>query len=154
MSAFAMVQRESDTGPVFESARADGGKPVQDAIASIVTYIPTEIITIYTALVAWQAEKQGADRPLELRYFLVPWIASPLLVLFIWKFITGRNKTGLQFPGWAVAASIISFPFWAATLQPTPLSAWSDYDATFTGVVLIVASIVIGLGAQAFGPQP
>ena len=154
MSALGMVQREMAADSVAEAVDGAGGDQIQDALTSIVTYIPTEIVTFYTAVIAWRGEALGEGKPMEWGYFIAFWIASPLLVLFMWKFIAGRNRPALPFPGWAVAASIISFPFWAATLKPSPFTAWPDYNATLAGLLLVGASLAIGLGARAWGPQP
>jgi hypothetical protein len=158
MSAFGMVgyQARAHNRPVVnadEAVSTSGASTIEELVATIVTYIPAEAVTVFTGIVAWRAKNLAQDKPLEWRYFIFGWVFSALVVVALWYANRRRDNT-FPFPGFALVMSILAFPFWAGALQPTPFSDWDFYRTGGAAAALGVATIVIGIVGKIWGPEP
>jgi RsiW-degrading membrane proteinase PrsW (M82 family) len=140
---------------------ATGGTPdSQSAVTSglkvIVAYIPTEVITLYVAvLAAIQHPLAGlrSNSP-ELKSM---WIAyyvflacTPLVVWLVYAAkVRAANKnlpvSPRTWPLWEMFAATVAFTAWAFALPNTPFQVESWYSSAIAGVVVLVISTLLGL---------
>ena len=157
-----------------ERAAAAGKDPTNENTASIAlktvtTYIPTEIITLYVALVG-ALQPGAAGTP---SYFTSRWIAFGIFLvltpLAIWAAFASKlasdNKKlpiGLRYwPTWEMVAGTIAYAAWAIGLPDSPFGQFPWYSAAIGGFAVLATSTMLGMVAGLFqrelaatGPAP
>ena len=127
---------------------------VDTAFNVLFGYIPTEILTLYVAVLATihQPNKVTSGEWIAFWSFLV---ATPVVVWLVY----GAKLKALQkalplslatWPVWEMFAATIAYCAWALALPNTPFSEFAWYSAGLSGVVVLVASTVLGLLAPFF----
>lgn len=144
-----------------EIAGAAGGKTtpenqVNTAIRTLTTYIPTEILMLYVAvLAALQPSAKEAAATSSWATFWCFLIATPLVT---WIVYVGKVKTSgkpfpwapLKWPLWEMAAGAIAYVAWAFALPTTPFSSLAWYSAALAGIMVLITSTILGLLAPLF----
>jgi hypothetical protein len=132
--------------------------PAIAALNIIVTYIPTEILTLYVAIVAFlqssEATKPGLTTWITFWAFL---FATPVVVwiLFATKVKSAGGSLPLHprvWPWWAMIAATIAYAAWAFALPDTPFRAFDWYSGTLGGIAVLVVSAGLGLIGGLVGP--
>ena len=132
------------------------------ALAAIAAYIPTEILTVYVAILATfgvTATTSGgsatdtAATPLPLYIGFV--LLSPIVVwaLYAAKVRQADKKLPVAFrtwPKWEMAAALIAYSAWAAALPASPLGAFGWFNQAAAGVVALIVSMLLGVFAPVF----
>lgn len=144
-----------------EIAGAAGGKgtpesQVNAAFRTLTTYIPTEILTLYVAVLA--ALQQSTTASVTSPSWAVFWgflIATPIVnwVVYITKVKTAGRPipwAPWKWPLWEMAAGTIAYVAWAFALPPTPFASLAWYSTGLAGIVVLIASTVLGLLAPLF----
>ena len=148
-------------------AEERGQKPetastASSALAAIAAYIPTEILTVYVAILATfgvTATAEGgtatatAATPLPIYIAFV--ILSPLVVwaLYAAKVRQANKKLPVSvrtWPKWEMAAALIAYAAWAAALPASPLGTFSWFNQAAAGVVALIVSMLLGVFAPVF----
>ncbi len=144
-----------------EIAGAAGGKAtpesqVNAAIRILTTYIPTEILTLYVAVLA--ALQPSTTLAVASPSWAIFWwflIATPLVIWLV--YITKAKSEGkpvpwapLKWPLWEMAAGAIAYVAWAFALPNTPFASLPWYSTGLAGVIVLIASTVLGLLAPLF----
>ena len=144
-----------------EIAGAAGGKAIQEsqvnaAIRTLTTYIPTETLTLYVAVLA--ALQPPTKAAVESPSWTIFWwflIATPLVIWLV--YITKAKTAGkpipwapLKWPLWEMAAGTIAYVAWAFTLPKTPFASLAWYSTGLAGVIVLITSTVLGLLAPLF----
>lgn len=143
-----------------ENSRAS--TPATSTLSSIAAYIPTEILTVYVAVVAALG---SGDRTVQWVAFWFFLIVTPIVV---WLTYAGkvRQATGTvpgairEWPKWEMVAATIAYLAWAFALPETPFAELSFYSAAIAAVVVLVVTTAIGLvapvvqGPLATSPRP
>lgn len=157
-------QRRTDVGkPEFvprtlpEVAGAASGKqepdtPVNTALRTMVTYIPTEVITLYVAVVAALHPTAGGTVPTSPLLFWIFLAGTPFV---IWVVYAAKVKDAGKplptstrtWPVWEMSAGTLAFAAWALALPQQP---FPRYPAALGGVVVLVTSTDLGLLAPLF----
>jgi hypothetical protein len=140
------------------------GNPVTSALQAIVTYIPTEIVTVYVAVLATiggaaTAAAAGAEAATPIEVFLVFILLTPLVTwgLYATKAVTAGKGLPLSlaaWPKWEMAAGTISFAVWGAALPQSPLERFDWFSIALAGVVALVVSMLLGVFAPLFSRAP
>jgi len=161
-------QSRSDVGdPAYyprtftEIAGAAGGKPaaesqVNAAVRTLTTYIPTETLTLYVAVLAALAPPAGAMAPgTAWKVFWCFLLATPVVVWLV--FVTKLKTEGkpipwafLKWPLWEMAAGTIAYVAWAFSLPASPFATLAWYSAALAGIVVLVVSTGLGLLSPLF----
>lgn len=142
-------------------AGAAGGNPeaespVNAAMRMLTTYIPTETLTLYVAILAalqpFQTATEVSSRWTVFYSFL---IATPIIIWLVYMVkvrIAGKSIPGspLKWPLWEMVAGTIAYVAWAFALPATPFSKLTWYSAGIAGIVVLVASTILGLVAPLF----
>jgi len=160
-------QRRADTprpnpGNLPQLEEAVGGQQgstnsVTSALSAIATYIPSEILTLYVAVIAAQTPAQGlatgmAPGWLTLVLFAV---ATPLVVWVLYATKVGAANKPLpivptKWPVWEMASATIAFLAWSFAMPQTPFGGQTWYSAPLAGIAVLVVSTSLGLVAPLF----
>lgn len=141
---------------------ADGAgqpeNPVTTALKVIVTYIPTEVLTLYVAVLAAIHNPERKELGPEWITFVCFLVATPVVVwlLFAAKVKSARKAipwAPSQWPIWEMAAATIAYAAWAFALPDTPFRDWSWYSSALSGVIVLIVSAALGLLAPLFQQQ-
>jgi hypothetical protein len=134
------------------AAAAAAPAPARTPLAAVVTYIPTEIIAVYVAVVAAMTAP-GAAGPTSFAAwvaFAAFLIATPIVVWLTYaaKVQSGRSNLPTdpsRWPRWEMAAGTVAFAVWAFALPQTPFISFGWYTPAVAGVAILVVSTSIGL---------
>ena len=170
--ANAAIGRRQDYEPVGDVPRtltdiskAAGGSSapsnqLTSALNVIVAYIPTEVLTLYVAVVAALGNATGSTSGLHTSPGLVVafWaflVATPVTVwvLYAVKLQTDKKQLPLapsQWPVWEMTAGTIAYTAWAMALPNNPFVTAVWYSSGLTAVILLVSSTFLGLVAPLF----
>ena len=147
-------QRRTDTPgtpPATSSsiAAATGEQPgaesgVTTSMKVIATYIPTEILTLYLAVVA-AVEGTTGWTAFFLFLFLTPTV--------VWLVYATRVKTSerrmpvspAEWPMWEMFAATVAYLAWAFALPATPFATFAWYSSAVAGIVVLATSMMLGL---------
>jgi hypothetical protein len=150
----AEIARAAATPPTAEgipSARAGPGETaaqIDTAFNVLFGYIPTEILTLYVAvLAAVHEEKITAADWIAFWSFLV---ATPIVVWLVYaaKVKAAGKALPLEFaawPVWEMFAGTVAFCAWAFALPNAPFSEYPWHSSALSGVAVLVGSTVLGL---------
>jgi hypothetical protein len=113
---------------------------VGSALSVIVTYIPSEILTLYVAILALLQPGSLESRAVVLAVFL---LLTPLTVWLLYSLKKGARDassgtTRPWLPLWEMAAASVCFAVWAAALPQSPFP-WPRVAAV---VVLVTATFL------------
>ncbi len=139
-----------------EPARRRGG--VRQAADSIVTYIPTEIVTVYvaaTAAIHAAGSKPGTGQWVLLAVLLVltPTTTWALFAAKIHGLGESMPAAPRNWPWLHMIIASIAFLLWSFTLPNTPFEELRWYTPGLAAVVLLVGTMVLGLAAPFFRPS-
>ena len=158
--------RRRDVEPVGEAMRTTGEiaqataeakatqNPVTTALSAIAAYIPTEVLTLYVAVLA--ATRGGGDESTQgptTGDWVAVWaflVGTPVVVwlLYAAKVRTANKPLPLspsRWPRWEMFAATVAFVAWAVALPQTPFADFSWYSAALAGVIVLVVSGLLGL---------
>ena|SRR5436190_141677 len=141
------------TAAEIEAATAgtpDSQSPATTAMKLIATYIPTEILTLYVAVLGALQGPQGVStRSLRIAFvfFLV---LTPIIVwlTFAAKVRAAKMRLPLRpntWPFWEIFAATIAYGAWAFALPDSPLKDFSWYSPALAGVIVLAISTILGL---------
>jgi hypothetical protein len=117
-------------------------------------YIPTEILTLYVAVLA-ALHKPGQVTNVEWRTFIGFLIATPIVVWLVYARRVIANAKPLpilpsQWPLWEMFAATVAYLAWAFALPDTPFSTYTWYSSAIAAVTVLLASGILGLVAPLF----
>jgi len=128
---------------------------VSKALKSIGTYIPTEVMATYLAILAIVPTNRGHG--FQWLMFWLFLIATPLVV---WLGIMAAHKSSgrafvgkpiSQWPWWSMIAATVAFAAFVLVLPGSVMNDVSWYEAWMGSVAIILSAFVLGLGDQVFG---
>jgi hypothetical protein len=143
-----------DAAPVAANSVAKAAGNATDALQVVAAYIPTEILTLYVAVLA-ALHQSGQDIRNGWFVFIVFLFATPAVV---WLVFAGKIKAAnknipwkpKQWPLWEMFAAAFAYVAWAFTLPTNPFTQLSWYSASVAGLVVLTVSIILGLIAPIF----
>lgn len=171
--ANAAIGRNPDFPPLESTpqtfgqiAQAAGTNPPEDngigtALQIITTYIPTEVLTLYVAVIA-ALRPVTAGSSLSL---MSHWIAFAVFLVFVpaavWVVfatkVSGRHLplplNLRQWPKWEMIAGTLAYVTWAIGLPDTPFAMFSWYSSAIGGVIVLVGATLLGMVAPLFQRQ-
>jgi hypothetical protein len=140
--------------PIGAPPSSTSGNAVNTALHVLFGYIPTEILTLYVAVLAALHQPNKISQA-EWNTFWVFLIATPIVVWLVYsaKVMAAKKPTPLapsQWPIWEMFAATVAYFAWAFALPNTPLSEYSWYSSAIAAIVVLIASTVLGLIAPFF----
>jgi len=132
-----------------EAALQESSTQIDTALHVLFGYIPTEILTLYVAVLAavQQPNKVTSADWIAFWSFLA---ATPIVVWLVYGTkVKAANKTlplavG-AWPLWEMLAATVAYCAWAFALPNTPFGEYSWYSSALSGVAVLVASTFLGL---------
>lgn len=127
---------------------------VNTALHVLFGYIPTEILTLYVAVVAAVNPKGSATSSAIPAAWPVFWaflVSTPVVVWVVYaaKVRSGGKPLSFHLPGWEMVAATIAFAAWAFALPKSPFSDFG-WQSAAAPIVVLVTSTVLGLLAPLF----
>ena len=149
------------TPAVGAAAGAPPANPTDTALHLLFGYIPTEVLTVYLAVVAALQAPSAAPVAActvpdgSMRVFVIFLVATPLIV---WVVFAGKLRGAGKdlplkpslWPLWEMIAGTIAFAAWAFALPNNPFKCDSWYKPSFAAIAVLVSSTVLGLFATLF----
>jgi hypothetical protein len=131
---------------------ASSNTAFETAMNVLFGYVPTEIITLYVAVLA-AIGTNGAAKGGQVATFWAFFVATPIVIWLVYgiKVIATGKPVSLAFktwPVWEMVAGTIAFFAWALALPNAPYVEW--YSQALAGVGVLIASTVLGLLAPYF----
>jgi hypothetical protein len=130
--------------------QATGGLPetqnaVTSALNTIVTYIPTEVLTLYIAFAAALASEMS-----EWINFWCFLAVTPVCVWLVYcaKVVNAAKPIPLAptaWPLWEMGAAAASFAAWAFAFPGSPFRAFSWYSGSIAGLTVLTVVTLLGL---------
>ncbi|HEV3167018.1 MAG TPA: hypothetical protein VGZ22_23615 [Isosphaeraceae bacterium] len=182
MSLYAIAKREVDAlatpadepppeptggGPIATAvlepappARPAGAVPVGttgvgQALSSIGTYIPTEVMATYLAILAAIPSDRGHGFQ-----WLMFWVFLIFTPIVVWLGVAvARQSQGIvvkpaqQWPWWSMIAATVAFAAFVVVLPGSVTRDISWYEAWMGTVAIILSAFVLSIGDQLFGSR-
>jgi hypothetical protein len=129
--------------------------PMTAALAVIVTYVPTEVLTLYVAVLAAITHPEGRDSSGVWVAFWVFLVATPLIVWLVYAAKVRSVKRRLpsrpsEWPVWEMVAGTLAYVAWAVSLPNAPFLGRLGLPATLAAVIVLVTAAALGLLAPLF----
>lgn len=152
------------TTPPLVAAVPPGGAPVKPGGAAsapldttfnvLFGYIPTEVVTLYVAVLA-AIQHVGKATYTDWLAFGIFLFATPVIVWLVFgaKLLTLQKPLPLKFgqwPVWEMFAATVSYTAWGFALPHSPFTEYSWYSSALSGLAVVVASTLLGLLAPLF----
>lgn len=140
--------------PAPGGAAPQGAAPIDTAFHILFGYIPTEVLTLYVAVLA-TIQQPNKVTPAMWTTFWCFLIATPIVVWFVYGAKLKAAQKPLPFgygawPIWEMFAATVAYCAWVFALPNSPFLEYPWYSAALSGVVVLVASTVLGLIAPFF----
>lgn len=174
MTNVALLRR-SDIPPVGEApstireraAATSGTDATQAGIGGafqvIVTYIPTEIVALYTSIATALTPVDGSVKPgAELPSWIAFWACLIMTPASVWLLYAGKVRQASkplplrvsQWPLWEMSAATIAFTAWAFSMPSSPFRSFGQfYSPGIAAIAIPFAATLLTLLANVFqGP--
>jgi len=140
--------------PVPEGIASQGAAPIDTAYNVIFGYIPTEVLTLYIAVLATIQQPNKVTQAMWVTFWCF-FIATPIVVWLVYGAKLKAAQKPLPFrygawPVWEMFAATIAYCAWAFALPNSPFVEYSWYSSALSGVIVLVASTLLGLVAPFF----
>ena len=127
---------------------------VTSALKVIATYIPTEVLTLYVAVLAAIRVPDQNNQDLKVAFYsfllitpLAVWLVYAAKVKAVGKKLPLAPKS---WPLWEMFAATVAYAAWALTLAQNPFVVSSWYSPALAAVVVLIVSTFVGLLAPLF----
>lgn len=122
---------------------------VTAALKAIASYVPTEVLTVYVAVIATLQAGNGMGTTGVLAF----WIFLAMTPIVVWLVFAAKLRAGGQplpwpvhtWPLWEMSAAAVAFAAWALALPDNPFKASAWYSPGVAGVGVLIASMTLGL---------
>jgi len=125
------------------------------ALSSIGTYIPTEVMATYLAILAAIPTDRG--RGVQ---WLMFWIFLILTPIVVWLGVAvARQTQGIlvkpaqQWPWWSMIAATVAFAAFVVVLPGSVTRDISWYEPWMGSIAILFSAFVLGIGDQFFGSR-
>ena len=129
---------------------------VSTTLKTLTTYVPTETLTLYVALIAALQPTPDSTTPISL--WIAFWIFFVFTPLAIWityasKISADGKKLPIRpqyWPKWEMLAGTIAYTAWSVGLPGSPFSVFTWYSSAVAGFIVLIASTFLGMIAGLF----
>ena len=146
-----------DMPPAPEPPPGEGQASMETTMNVLFGYIPTEIITLYVAVIAALGAPETTTGAWSSAWttFWVFIVATPLVTWLVYGAKLKNLKLPLPlafnaWPLWEMCAATAAFAAWAFALPNSPFGHFDWYSSALSGLVVLIASTVLGLLAPFF----
>ena len=129
------------------------------ALGAIVTYFPTEVNVLYTAIIAAITNSDTTSRAGQWVAWWGLLAAAPIVVWLVYAArLRGEGKNlpadPRTWPAMEMIFSQIAFAVWGAALPDSPFEDFDWYSPALAGVAVLAVTAALGLVAPVFGRRP
>jgi hypothetical protein len=132
-----------------------GTTGIGQALSSIGTYIPTEVMATYLAILAAIPSDRGHGFQ-----WLMFWVFLIFTPIVVWLGVAvARQTQGIvvrpaqQWPWWSMIAATVAFTAFVVVLPGSVTRDISWYESWMGTVAIILSAFVLGIGDQLFGSR-
>jgi len=155
------IATAATTRPTTTPPQVPPGKPPAAAPATVDTafnvlfgYIPTEVLTLYVAVLA-VVQQEGKVTRTDWVAFWIFLFATPVIVWLVYaaKLKTVQKTLPLNFsawPVWEMFVATAAYTAWAFALPQSPFTEYGWYSSALSGLAVLVVSTLLGLLAPFF----
>lgn len=153
-ASFTTPTADLDTAPAPGGGTLQGAASIDTAFNVLFGYIPTEVLTLYVAVLASIQQPNKVTQAMWITFWCFL-IATPIVVWLVYGAKLKAAQKPLPFrygvwPVWEMFAATVAYSAWAFALPNSPFHEQSWYSAALSGVIVLVASTVLGLIAPFF----
>ena len=128
--------------------------PVDTTYNVLFGYIPTEVLTLYVAVLA-AVQQAGKVTSTDWLVFWIFLFATPIIVWLVYgaKLKSLQKPLPLNFgawPVWEMFAAMAAYTAWSFALPNSPFTQYGWYSSALSGLAVLVASTLLGLLAPFF----
>jgi hypothetical protein len=128
--------------------------PVDTTFNVLFGYIPTEVLTLYVAVLA-AVQQAGKVTPNDWLVFWIFLCATPVIVWLVYgaKLKNLQKPLPLKFgawPVWEMFAGTAAYTAWTFALPNSPFTEYGWYSSALSGLAVLVVSTLLGLLAPIF----
>jgi hypothetical protein len=136
-------------------AANQGANGVNTALNVLFGYIPTEVLTLYVAVLA---AIQKPDKVTQAQW-IVFWSFLAFTPIVVWIVYAAKVRIARggalptafrAWPVWEMLAATVAYVAWAFALPQTPFTQYLWYSSALAGAAVLVTSTVLGLLAPLF----
>ncbi len=129
---------------------ADSQSAVTTALKVIVTYIPTEVLTLYVAVIAAIRIPNQTNYPPLWKTFYCFLVATPIVVWLVYAAKCSAAGKPIPvspraWPIWEMFAATVAYVTWAFALPQTPFQQFNWYTPALSGIMVMIVSTLLGL---------
>jgi hypothetical protein len=129
--------------------------PVTAALAVVVSYIPTEVLALYVAILAAVNDPQNPSASLVWGIFVAFLIATPIIVWMVYAAKVRSEGKPLpkqlrQWPIWEMVAGTVAYAAWAVSLPDAVILESLGWPTPLAAVIVLTISAALGLFAPLF----
>ncbi|SRR6266404_3974457 len=157
----------TNTGEIEQAkgGTAESRSAMTSTISTITTYIPTEILTLYVAVLG-ALQPASADQTPSRAEWIAFYFFLAATPVFVWLLYAAKVKNAQKlvplaprkWPMWEMVAATIGYLVWAFALPNSPFREFAQYgwySQALGGVIVLVVSTTLGLIAPIVqGPLP
>jgi hypothetical protein len=145
---------QSLAGSNAPTAPLPSANAVNTALHILFGYIPTEVLTLYVAVLAAIHQKGTVARA----DWIIFWsflVGTPLAVLLVYagKVRAAQPQASINLPTWPIwemLAATAAYFAWAFALPDPAFSEYPWYSPALAGIIVLVTSTILGLVAPLF----
>lgn len=131
---------------------------VSTALTTLTTYVPTETLTLYVALVAALQPAANETNPSTTGSWIAFWFFLFFTPLAVWvtfatKLVSDKKESPLRlrfWPKWEMIAGTLAYVAWAIGLPDSPFSDFAWYSSSVAGFAVLITSTILGMVAGLF----
>jgi hypothetical protein len=158
---YYQIAQAAITPPTTAPIPVDLGKPaIKESTAVDTTfnvlfgYIPTEVLTLYVAVLA-AVQQEGKVTPADWLAFWIFLFTTPVIVWLVYgaKIKNIQKPLPLKFgawPVWEMFSATFALAAWAFALPHSPFTEYDWYSSALSGLAVLVVSTLLGLLAPFF----
>lgn len=138
----------------------ENANAINTALNLLFGYIPTEVITLYVAVLAAIQQPANPEATGNVAFgawiaFLGFLVATPIVVWLVYgaKIKAAQKPLPLSFwewPLWEMFAATVAYVTWAFALPKSPFTDYPWYSSALSGIAVLIASTFLGLLAPFF----
>jgi RsiW-degrading membrane proteinase PrsW (M82 family) len=152
------IQPTYRSGQAQATPRTPAAGSASSLTESVTTYIPTEVVTAYVAVIGALHQSATHSRTPDWVVFYVFLVIAPLAVLLS---LALKEKTkGLPLPihprSWPahtrfnLIAATVSFGLWGFSLPQTPFQDFGWYQTAYGTAALVIGTLLLGMVSPLF----
>lgn len=160
MGALSLARLEVPSDATVLERTADGKDSASAALERIVAFVPTEVLTLYLALLALVDTSEDGVRWLITATCVV---LAPIAVLVAHREretkmnedrkANGRPPKARSTPAFSMVAAAVSFALWVVVLPDSVAASLDAYSSRGALAVLLVGEFALGLADRLLRPK-